>query len=418
MKKLIFHPIIATYLGFQTASMLAVSFCFVTYVPFLAERGMNLWQINVINSFYMGFVLLSEMPTGSFADTFGRGRSLSLSCLLLSVGALAYFFASSFWLFIIAEIIIAIAHTFSSGAAEAWLVDSLKVRGESSLQPWVFRQEQHFKSAGNIIGALAGAYLGGFDLGWPWLAVAGLMLLVGLFSLKIKEHHQVSQEKSSQTSLNCQLKSAWNHGIRSPDLLLIMSFGACLAFSVQALNMQWALLFKTEYGLTSPELGWVYVGIAVSMALGARFSKKVSHLLKEKSALIIPQLLTAGAIIACALAGKLFIIATAFFIHEFGRGIIGPLRKHFLNERIPSHNRATVLSLDSMFSKLGALGGLLITGLIAEQFSIRTAWIFSGLSLFLSVIIFFLIIKKEEKWQGPKFKVLSRKKVAESAYLS
>lgn len=391
MKKLIINPIIAKYLVFNGLFAFALSFFFATYVPFLAEKGMNLLQINIINAFFMGFVVFSEMPTGSFADRFGRHRSLALSCFLLSASFVVYYLSHSFLLFILAEVIGAIGQTFASGAAEAWLVDSLKVRNEDHLKEKVFRQELTSKSIGVISGCLLGSFLGGIDLSLPWLGSALFMFITGILALFfIKENYtQEMTEVRQANGLIYQIKEAWHFGIKNNELLYIMSFGAIMAFSVQALNMQWSLMFKGDYGFSSLQLGFVFVGISLTSTLGGRFSKNIKRYIKnDKIAIVLPQLITAAAIILCAKSSTLFLFTGTFMLHEFGRGIFSPLKQTYVNNRIPSAQRATLLSLESMLVRFGALTGLIISGLLAQNLSIRWTWLFSGLCLIIGILLF------------------------------
>jgi MFS family permease len=93
IKKLLSGIAVAhNYLILSFLIMLACSFSFATYIPFLVHHAMNLWQINVINSCFMATIIIMEMPTGSFADKFGRHRSITLSCFLLALATLIYFF--------------------------------------------------------------------------------------------------------------------------------------------------------------------------------------------------------------------------------------------------------------------------------------------------------------------------------------
>lgn len=391
MKNLKINSVIAKYLIFNGLFSFALSFFFATYVPFLTEKGMNLFQINIINAFFMGFIVFSEMPTGSFADRFGRHRSLALSCFLLSISFVIYYLSQSFYLFILAEVVGAIGQTFASGAAEAWLVDSLKARNEYHLKEKVFRQELTSKSIGVIIGCLSGSFLGGIDLSLPWLAAALFMFITGLLALIfIKENYAAELTASRQTScLSNQIKEAWHYGIKNKELMYIMSFGAIMAFSVQALNMQWPLIFKDNYGFNSLQLGFIFVGISITSAGGGKFSKFLKQWLKnEKTTIVLPQLITAVAIIFCAKSGSLALFTGTFMLHEFGRGIFSPLKQSYVNNRLPSEQRATLLSLESMLVKFGALIGLIISGLLAQNFSIRWTWLFSGLFLTIGVILF------------------------------
>src|SRR5680860_969998 len=85
--------------------------------------------------------------------------------------------------FVLAEIIAAFGHTFSSGAADAWLVDSLQNRNEKHLQKDVFHYGPFISTFGVISGVILGSYLGSFDLSFPWLASSILMLIVGIFTI-------------------------------------------------------------------------------------------------------------------------------------------------------------------------------------------------------------------------------------------
>lgn len=396
MKKLEINQVAAIYLTFNGLFSFALAFFFATYVPFLVEKGMNLWQVNVINSFFMLFVILAEMPTGSFADRFGRHHSITISCFLLMISFLMYYFSQSFWLFVLAEIVGAIGQTFVSGAAEAWLVDSLKARDEFYLKEKVFRQELTSKSIGLMIGCLLGAYLGNINLSWPWLATAFFMFLAGIFSLIfIKENYVRETSKDSKSGFVKQVSEAWHYGVKNKELLYIMSFCGLMALSVQALNMQWTLMFKNSYNFSSLNLGYLFVSISIAVALGGKISKKFKNWFKnEKLLLIIPQLITAVAIIITSQINGLVLVTSAFLLHEFGRGIFSPLKQDYMNNRIESEKRATLLSLESMFTKLGAFIGLIASGFLANSFGINLTWFLSGLFLLIGVFIFFIIIKK------------------------
>jgi sugar phosphate permease len=74
-------------------------------------------------------------------------------------------------------------------------------------------------------------------------------------------------------------------------------------------------------------------------------------------------------VLPAAVAIVLWIVWSAFF------GVLGPVRAGFLNEYIPSAQRATVLSLDSLFSDAGGAVGQPALGWISTRFSIALAWV-------------------------------------------
>jgi MFS family permease len=63
-----------------------------------------------------------------------------------------------------------------------------------------------------------------------------------------------------------------------------------------------------------------------------------------------------------------------WFAWSFMFGLLGPLRSSFINEYIPSAQRATVLSLDSLFADAGGSVGQPILGWIATVAGLPIAW--------------------------------------------
>jgi len=390
-KKIMLNPVVANYLILSFLIMLAVSFSSATYIPFLINRGMNLWKINLINAFFMGTIVLMEVPTGSFADNFGRHRSFTISCFFIALGCLIYFFSGNFWLFILSETVIGLGITFSSGALEAWFVDSLKAQNNIHLKDTVFRQEAYWTSAGAIIGSITGAYFGNFNLAYPWLMNAILITFVGIYSLTLKEHYKNQDLKSERVGLVKQMKLACKFGFSNRKLVDFMILSAILAISVQALNMQWTVVFQKQFHLETKYLGWIFAGIALISAWGGQLSKHGHRFIKdEKKSLAFTLIITAIMIIIITQVSGLFMTLGFFFLHEIGRGAFGPLKKSFFNNHLVSETRATVISLDSMINKVGCLIGLLLSGFLANNYSIKVAWLASGIFLLAAALYFFI----------------------------
>jgi hypothetical protein len=56
-------------------------------------------------------------------------------------------------------------------------------------------------------------------------------------------------------------------------------------------------------------------------------------------------------------------------------GMLGPVRASFINDHIPSAQRATVLSLDSLFGDAGGAGGNVVLGWVSGTFGFSPAWL-------------------------------------------
>lgn len=384
--------IIRIYVIFSSLFNFSHAFFFATYQLFLASRGMDLLEINIINMFFMMGIFLFEIPTGAFADTFGRKKSIVLGCLLLSISFLVYFVGNSLWTFVMAELIGALGATFLSGALEAWVVDSLAFHDYSGDLAQVFRRETYFKGLSIIVASLIGGYLGEIDLSLPWLASAILVFATGIFAWFFLKENEIEKGSwaLSLAPIRKTIADSVSFGYRNKSVWFITLFGMFLAICIQALNMQWPFVFQENYGFSTKDLGWLFVCISLSTMLGGKLSKVFSRWIKqEKDALVLSQLITALSIIGASLMGGVIPVMGLFLLHEMGRGMLVPLKQTYLNKRIPSKQRATILSFDSMILKLGSFVGLGASGYLAKGYGISVTWFVSGCLLAIIVFVFF-----------------------------
>lgn len=392
MEKFMSKKVIKTYVTFSFLLSLSHAFFFATYQLFLASRGMNLLEINIINMFFMAGVFLLEVPTGAFADVFGRTKSIVAGCFMLSLSMLAYFFGSNFLMFAMAELIGALGLTFLSGALEAWVVDALAFHGYDGELSHVFRREVYATQFGVIFGSLMGGYLGQRDLALPWLASAIATFAVGIFAIFALKEQQIERKKLtfSFAPFRKTIRDSISFGYQKKSIWFVVLFGMILAISVQGLNMQWPFVFQRTYGFSTANLGWLFAAVSGITMLGGQMSKFFADRIKhEKNAIILSQGVTAIGIIGASFMSGVIPVLTLFLLHEMGRGMLGPLKQAYLNNRIPSEQRATILSFDSMMGKAGAFVGLLGSGYLAQHAGIPVTWFVSGCVLAISVLIFF-----------------------------
>mgnify|MGYP001271655311 CR=1 FL=1 len=105
-------------------------------------------------------------------------------------------------------------------------------------------------------------------------------------------------------------------------------------------------------------------------------------------------LLAAGMGVAGLLAppggdiGAFVVVVVLLVSYGIVSGIAGPVRQAYINEHIPSAQRATVLSLDSFFADVGAVGGQLGLGAIAQAASKAIAYTIGGIVYFAAVPLY------------------------------
>jgi len=383
---------ISVYYFLSAVSKFGTSFVFATYVTFLLSRGLNLLDVNMVNMAYFVTILVAEIPTGAIADVYGRKISYLFSSLLLAAGFFIYGSSGSLLGFIAAEITAAVGATCESGAYQAWLVDSLKHEGYKKPLNNIFARETAISTVASICAAIIGSVLADINPVLPWYCGGSVMIVSSILTLLLmKEEYFVRGDykiKEKFTEMKQTVKASISFAIKDKTVRFILLLGTLQYFAIQAPNMQWQPLYL---GITGKHtmLGWIWAGIALLSALGGMMSLAVLKRVDgdEKRALVASQI-SIGIGVALAGAFRLLPISlTIFLLHEIARGVFKPLHDVYLNDNIPSKERATIISCGSIFRHFGGIFGLLFSGFVALKTSIPTTWIISGTVLVIGTLI-------------------------------
>lgn len=378
---------------------LAVGFISATYALFLLSKGLTVLQMNLVNTAFMIGNFVFEIPTGVYADFFGRKKSCIIHAALLSLSGLVYFFSPSFMFFVLAELIAAVAFTFASGAIDAWLVDNV---GENwvTRTDYIFSQGQVYSKFTLIGGGIVGGYLGNINLAYPWLllALTGLVIVfVSVFYMQDdKPIRKTFGLRGGLRQMGSIAKDSFHYGFRNKVVLWLMiaTFVSQLAF--QPLNMFWAPRFNQMVGGQVKLMGWLWAGMSIMMIVGSYLSRRLVEKKVDYWKIMVLSALFLTIPILISSFGSVFTIAAgAFLIYEIGRGIDRPMKTSYINKYIPSDKRATLISFDSMMGKIAAALGLIGFGLLADKTSFSLSWFVSGLMLLMLIPVYLRVRKQE-----------------------
>jgi predicted MFS family arabinose efflux permease len=85
------------------------------------------------------------------------------------------------------------------------------------------------------------------------------------------------------------------------------------------------------------------------------------------------------AAVVVGLADTFWLALPALLLITGGMGVAGPIRQSYFHHLVPSGQRATVVSFDSMVAGVGGIGGQLGLGAIAQNRSISAGYVVGGL---------------------------------------
>ena len=368
-----------------------------SYVAFLLSKGLNLFEVNLINVFCYVTLFICEIPTGAFADIFGRKMSFVVSCICMMLSGIVYGLADTFWGFAVSEIIFAFGATFASGAFTAWYVDKLRHQGfEESFSP-VFARCSFYKQMSNMIFSLVGGYAASMNMAAPWFISSIIFIIAGCVALTYKEEYFVRKSFSWSEGLRQMkevAKTSCQYGFRHSNIRFILIVMIIQSLVLQGPNMQWQPFFEGHVP-NAVWFGYIKVCIVISLMLGALVAPRILRNIKdERTAINMCQCATGLGLMASVMFSWLPSMFVFFMIHEIARGSFRPIIDAYLHDSIEQKDRATVESFQSLANHGGGIVGLLFSGFLGLHFGISWSWGVCGGMLVGSSLI---LIKRNKK---------------------
>ncbi len=392
--------VIRTYLLITLLSTLATSLIWGIDTLFLLDAGLNIGQVFLVNAFFMVGQLLFEVPTGIIADTKGRKLSFLLGCTTLAIVTAAnYVFWQTqapvgFW--IGTSMLLGLGFTFFSGATEAWLVDALTFTKHAGSLDSVFAKGQVANGIAMLGGSVAGGVIAQLtNLSVPYIIRA--ILLITTFILGLLLMKDLGFEPETTKSQKQQVKALWedsiHYGIKNPPVRWLMfstifSF-ATSYFAFYALQPYLLELYKNPNAYS-------IAGIAAAMIAGTRiiggvFAVKLNTLFHRRTTFMMVCLATSAlCLFVFGLTDNFWVAVSFVMLWGFSFSASMPSYRSYLNGLIPSKQRATILSFDSM---IGSGGSAIIQpslGYLTQTYSYSAAYLVSGALQLISLPLLFL----------------------------
>lgn len=156
------------------------------WILFLQDR-LTVSQISILVGYGSLVQLLLELPTGAFADIFGKRLTVILSYIFDALYFAFFAFAWSFPQFLLLTTLSGIGESLRSGSQEALMYDSLKQDRQESKFGSVGAHQSSLFQVGLIIASLAGGFLFEVDYRLPFILCAATQLVAGGLSFKYIE---------------------------------------------------------------------------------------------------------------------------------------------------------------------------------------------------------------------------------------
>jgi MFS family permease len=382
-----------TYLTLVLLQTLAASLIWGVNTLFLLDAGLSLTAAFVANAAFTAGMVLFEVPTGVVADAAGRRLSFILGAVTLLITTLAYVglwsIGAGLPLWIISSALIGLGFTFFSGATEAWLVDALDATGFEGAIESVFGRGQTVTGAAMLIGTIGGGFLAQVSLGLPYLARSALLIVV--IVVAYVSMHDIGYEPIRTGSVREEVKTivraSLKYGLGNPPVRMFMlaapfsaGVGIWVFYAFQPYLLQ---LFGDEDAVY---LSGIAAAIfAVAQMVGGASVNWARRRFDTRTGVILAQVSFASvALIGVGVAELLDMpiglwLATGLLtLIALSWAVSGPMQQAYLNECIPSQQRATVLSFSSLLGSAGGVVSQPALGRVADVYSLGLGYAVAG----------------------------------------
>lgn len=341
-------------------------------VPFWSEF-FSMRQIFILEASYSAMLLIFEIPSGYFADIFGRKKSLIVGSLLGSIGIGLFVFSSSFTGFLIGEIVIGLGASFISGAEEALTYETLLQSGRADRYKKV--QGNMFLSGriASIFSNVTGGFLAMIFLRFPFYVSLIPFFLAFLLSLTLRE----PQRHVEKFETLAHFKKILRETAADKKLFLFLIFAAIppgfflMSFWLYQKYMQFVELPLSYFGI-------VIAVMSITSGIGSKFAQEIEAYFGVKISLI---LVPVFAITVWFLLGniKSLYAVLLFPVTSFLWGFFLPVFQDSIQKMVGSDRRATILSIRSFGTRgiFFLLGPFL--GYVVDFYDIQSAFLITAI---------------------------------------
>ena len=412
-----------TYLVLMLGNTLAASFIWGINTIFLLDAGLSNLEAFAANAFFAAGMVLFEVPTGIVADTVGRRASYLLGTVTLSASTLLYVvlwqIEAPFWQWALASLVLGLGFTFFSGAVEAWLVDALSATGFDGELEKVFGRGQIVSGAAMLSGSAAGGFVAQqTSLGVPFVLRG--VVLIAMFAVAFRLMHDVgfTPAKSGRplAEMRKVASASIEYGWRVPAVKWLMVealfTGGVGFYGFYALQPYLLELYGDPEAYQIA--GLVAAIVAGSQILGGIAAPLIRRLFRRRTSG-----LAATALLGVISLGMIGIVesfwAVIALIAVWGLAFAAsiPIRQTYINGMIPSRQRATILSFDSLMTSVGGVWAQPVLGRSADVWGYAPSYLLSaGIMV---VALPFLALSRRENHPADAGDVMEQQPVAERA---
>jgi len=314
-------------------------------VPFFQSKGLSMQEVFSLQAIFGLVVLITEVPSGYFADVLGRKQTLIVGAVIAGIGQSLLLVAEGFWTLALFEICLAVSHSLISGADLALLYDTELALGRSEEEQRqvvgkLYSARTFSESLAGVMCTLVLLYAGLQELVYVQVLVAWVPVLL---VLRIVEPpgKRLEANAHGQNMLEILRYMATHSAVLRLVFLTLSIWSLTTFYAVWLLQKLWEI-----QGIELAHFGWLWGALTLLAAFAGRWAHRLEDWVGARGVLLFMGISPAVGYAGMEWFGVVggLVASTTFFLAR-GFGLV--LLRDALNKRVPSEFRATANSLAS-----------------------------------------------------------------------
>ena len=392
------------YLLLLLLHTLAASFIWGINTLFLLDAGLTNTQAFAANAFFTAGLVLFEVPTGVLADLRGRRLSYLLGTLTLALSTLLYLvmwrISAPFWAWALASAVLGLGFTFFSGAVQAWLVDALRAQGyDGALDP-VFARGEIVEGGAMLGGSVLGGYLAQVtNLGVPYMLRTAALALSFLTAFLLMHDIGFTPRRDGGVVRQAKavLRGAIQYGFVNRPVRWVM---IASAFTDGVAIYGFYAMQPYLLDLYGDPKAYGIAGLSAAIVGGAQIAggllvPRLSRVVPRRTTLLQAAVMASGlTLVLIGLVPRFPVAVGLLVVWGLLFATVTPVRQAYLNELIPSEQRATGLSFDSLMGSAGGVVAQPLLGKAADVWGYPASYV-CGATIQLMASPFIWLVRRE-----------------------
>ena len=351
-------------------------------VEYLLHSGLSFTQVGTTEAVFMAGWTLGEVPTGYVSDRLNHRNALVVSKVLIVAALLILGFGQTFAAFVAGYAVWSLGVTFRSGAGSAWLYEALETRLDTDEYARIKGRGSAVQLSVTAVTSVLGGWLAAANWLYPFFANA-VLVAAGIPVLLM--FAAVGRDAEEATPGAGEVLSVVREQFAAPPLRGFVVYMA-LFFALTSVVETFVQPVSTDLGVPVTALGWLYAGFSLVAAGAGYVAGDVRERIGERTWFLIAPLGLALLLVATPFVP--FLALPVFFILRGIRSLTTTLRGQYLNDRIGSVGRATMLSAASMVFAFAAAVSRQIGGVVADLTAPLTMFgLFSGVFIATTLVL-------------------------------